>query len=314
MAIYRLDQLESSAIKSKENDKYGASIFLDVPQLKLQSIYAKLAAETQIPRLLDFFWFDRAVMYRLLCDMKVNNTQYAGVKFEYNEASEIIIKNELVSLTLNGDGEALVIRHSNGDGEISKGDVINGLIPILITLAILINYDIEFYKAMPTETVELPDDLDFSEEPSEPVDDFANSDWIESEMPESTLPYRAGKGARKQKSEVFKLITPHLQNPAHIQMMDVTNLDLWNKLLEYQSHYIEIDDIGFAMTSDSNRKIIGHIRITTPKWYVELRVRNNKRTTVLTTFSSIDPENESDQSTIARVLDAIAALMEMTHA
>lgn len=273
------------------SDNYMRSL-VSLRALQRIKTYELLCEVTTNKKLLDFYWFDPAVVFNKIVDPLLYNGKWVNsVYVHMTPQAEIIICNKIARLSINTPN-GVKCYLSFADSNVNRSNVKDGLLPILMAVADLAGYDYSepvVKKSKPVSAVK----------PSK----------VQTVKPAELKP-RKNQGQKKSAKAIKDIISRYVDDSKLPDVLDVVVVDIYHTLINLGKPTITTGDVTISLlpkTSNLGSEAI--ILIQTSLWSVSLPVNIGSKVTVYTTFAYINEGDENDIKEIVKVIKAIHSLL-----
>lgn len=273
------------------SDNYMRSL-VSLRALQRIKTYELLCEVTTNKKLLDFYWFDPAVVFNKIVDPLLYNGKWVNsVYVHMTPQAEIIICNKIARLSINTPN-GVKCYLSFTDNNVNRSNVKDGLLPILMAVADLADYDYSepvVKKSKPVSTVK-PSKIQAAKS--------------------TELKPRRNQGQKKSTKTIKDIISRYVDDTSLTDVLDVVVVDIYDKLIRLGNPTVTTGDVTISLlpkTSNLGSEAI--ILIQTSLWSVSLPVNIGSKVTVYTTFAYINEGDENDIKEIVKVIKAIHSLL-----
>lgn len=302
MTIYRQENnLHTPREIGEQADNMTEAPLVNSDRVRLQKIYDTLRLTTQNQKLLDFFWFSpEAVFNKIVCSELYRGLWVNDVHVHMTPYSEIVLSNNKAQVTINSPNNT-PRSISFADDDISVDNVKYGLLPILIALADMTDYE---YDNNVDENIK------------------ADNNNVEEVKPDESAPKqkifstvnRPRVTRKKSLINIRNLLSGHLESPEALDALSIQVRDLYQTIAKIlnssPNNSIVVNGVKFALQSEFTGapRLVYSVRISTEKWFVDLEMIEKSKVTVYSAFAHLDGRDQDEVKEVAKVVSAIHAL------
>lgn len=272
-------------------DNYNHSL-VSLRALQRIKTYELLCEVTTNKKLLDFYWFNPAVVFNKIVDPLLYDGKWVNsVYVHMTPQAEIIICNKVARLSINTPN-GVKCYLSFADNNVNRSNVKDGLLPILMAVADLAGYDYSepvVKKSKPVSAVK----------PSK----------IQT-VKSAELKPRRNQGQKKSTKTIKDIISRHVNDVSIVETLDTIVVDIYDKLISLGKVSISKHGVKIGIQpNNSNLDSEVSLLIESSLWSVSLPIRIGSKVTVYTAFAHVDEGDENDIKEIVKVIKAIHSLL-----